>query len=201
MLMASSCSSGGCSRTKTTGGWQGTLRRGGRLQCAQITNLSQVCPYVMRRWKQNDIYASHLEEYMESLKCSIDVGRQFLHATPTSYVALTGENDIQGGMTMIRLNRLLFKFCIVHIPPGFHCRQYFTICLSYLHPQLLFAMAIAVYMRPSASLTYLTILCSQSFFVCCILILHCAKCLIFALLFNDAVMAKREISDGRVYLQ
>ncbi len=37
-------------------------------------------------------------------------------------------------------------------------------------------MAIAVYLRPPISLRYFAFLFSLPFFVCCILILHCAKC-------------------------
>ena len=47
-----------------------------------------------------------------------------------------------------------------------------------LHSQLLFAMAIAVYFNPPASLRYLAFLFSRSFFVFCISISRCAKCFI-----------------------
>jgi hypothetical protein len=79
----------------------------------------------------------------------------------------------------MRLNRLLFEFRIIRIPFGFHRLRYFVICPFCQHPQLLFAMAIAVYLRPPASLTYLALRCSLSFFVRCISISRCAKCLIF----------------------
>ena len=77
--------------------------------------------------------------------------------------------------------RLLFEMSYhshsVWFPPVFDTLQYGA--FTYLSRQLLFAMAIAVYFRPPASLTYLALRFSLSFFVRCISISRCAKCLIF----------------------
>ena len=79
---------------------------------------------------------------------------------------------------MIRHYRLLFGMSYHSHSVRF--LRYFTIWrFTYLHRQLLFAMAIAVYFRPPASLTYLALRFSLSFFVRCISISRCAKCLIF----------------------